>query len=60
MDSYDLNSHTMAMPQLSSPDRLLMAASNMSNALQHPHLEVHFHRVRADTISALTALADIF
>jgi hypothetical protein len=32
----------------------------MSNALQHPHPEVPFTHVGDDTISALTALADIF
>jgi hypothetical protein len=32
----------------------------MSNALQHPHPEVPFTHVGDDTISALTALAEIF
>jgi predicted RNase H-like nuclease len=48
------------MPQLSSTDRLLMAANDMSNALQNSHPEVPFAHVGDDTISALTALAEIF
>jgi hypothetical protein len=48
------------MPQLSSTGRLFMAANDMSNALQHPHPEVPFTHVGDDTISALTALAEIF
>jgi hypothetical protein len=37
-----------------------MAAKDMSNALQNPHPEVPFTHVGDDTISALTALAEIF
>jgi hypothetical protein len=37
-----------------------MAANDMSNALQNPHPEVTFSHVGDDTISALTALAEIF
>jgi hypothetical protein len=37
-----------------------MVANDMSNALQNPHPEVPFTRVGDDTISALTALAEIF
>jgi hypothetical protein len=37
-----------------------MAANDMSNALQHPHPEIPFTHVGDDTISALTALAEIF
>jgi hypothetical protein len=37
-----------------------MAANAMSNALQNPHPEVLFTHVGDDTISALTALAEIF
>jgi hypothetical protein len=47
------------MPQLSSTDRLIMATNDMSNALQHPHPELPFTHVGYDTISALTALAEI-
>jgi hypothetical protein len=48
------------MPQLSSSDRLIMAANDMSNALKHPHREVPFSHVGDDTIAALTKLAEIF
>jgi hypothetical protein len=48
------------MPQLSSTDRLIMAAKDMTDALQNPHLEVPFTHVGDDTISALTELAEIF
>jgi hypothetical protein len=52
--------HNYQMPQLSSTDRMLMAANDMSNALQHLHPEVPFTHIGDDTISALTALAEIF
>jgi hypothetical protein len=48
------------MPQLSSTKRLLMAAKDMTDALQNPHPEVPFTRVGDDTISALADLAAIF
>jgi hypothetical protein len=41
------------MPQLSSTDRLIMAAKYMTDALQNPHPEVPFTHVGYDTISAL-------
>jgi hypothetical protein len=52
--------HNYQMPQLSSTDTLLMAANDMSNALQNPHPEVPFTHVGDDPISALTALAETF
>jgi hypothetical protein len=48
------------MPQLSSTDRLIMAASDMSNALKNPHPEVPFSHIGDDTITAITTLAKIF
>jgi hypothetical protein len=48
------------MPQLSSTDRLLMAANDMTDALQNPHQEVPFAHVGDDTTAALTDLAEIF
>jgi hypothetical protein len=48
------------MPQLSSTDRLIMAANDMSNALKNPHPEVPLSHIGDDTISALTKLAEIF
>jgi hypothetical protein len=52
--------HNFTMPQLSSTDRLIMAANNMSNALKNPHPEVPFSHIGDDTIPALTMLAEIF
>jgi hypothetical protein len=52
--------HNYQMPQLSSTDRLLMEAKDMTDALQNPHPEVPFARVGDDTISALADLAEIF
>jgi hypothetical protein len=43
-----------------STDRLLVAAKDMTDALQNPHLEVPFASVGDDTIAALTDLAAIF
>jgi hypothetical protein len=48
------------MPQLSSTNKLLMAANNTDDALKHPHSEVPFAQVRNDTITSLVQLATIF
>jgi hypothetical protein len=48
------------MPQLSSTNRLLMAAKYMTDAFQHPHPDVPFASVRDDTIKTLADLAAIF
>jgi hypothetical protein len=60
VDTLEFFSHNYQMPQLSSTHRLLKAANDMSNALQNPHPEVPFTHVGNNTISALTALAEIF
>jgi hypothetical protein len=60
VDTLEFFPHNYQMPHLSSTDRLIMAANDMSNALQHPHPEVPFTHIGDDTISALTALAEIF
>jgi hypothetical protein len=60
VDTLEFFPHNYQMPQLSSTDRLIMAAKDMMDALQNPHLEVPFARVGDDTISALAALAAIF
>jgi hypothetical protein len=36
-----------------------MAANDMTDALKNPHMDVPFTQVGDDTISALTALAEI-
>jgi hypothetical protein len=48
------------MPQLSSTDRLLMAAKDITDAFQNPRPDVPFASVGDDTIAALTDLAAIF
>jgi hypothetical protein len=60
VDTLELFTHNYQMPQLSSTDRLLMAAKDMKDALQNPHPEVPFASVGDDTIAALTDLAAIF
>jgi hypothetical protein len=60
VDTLELFPHNYQMPQLSSTNRLLMAAKDMKDALHNPHLEVPFARVGDDTISALAELAAIF
>jgi hypothetical protein len=53
VDILEFFPHNYQMTQLSSTDRLLMAAKDMKDALQNPHSEVPFARVRDDTILAL-------
>jgi hypothetical protein len=60
VDTLEFSPHNYQMPQLASTYRLIMAANDMSNALQKPHPEVRFTHIGEDTISALTALAEIF
>jgi hypothetical protein len=45
VDTLKFFPHNYQMPQLSSIDRLLMAAKDMMDALQNPHPEVPFARV---------------
>jgi hypothetical protein len=60
VDTLDFFPHDSPIPQLSSTDRLLMAAKDMPNALKHPHPEFKFAHFGDDTITALTHLAEIF
>jgi hypothetical protein len=60
MDTLKFFPHNYQMPRLSSTDRLIMAANDMTDALQNPHPEAPFTQVGDYTISALTALAEIF
>jgi hypothetical protein len=45
---------------MSSTDRLLMSAQDMTDALKQPHPDVHFATIGDETIAALETLADIF
>jgi hypothetical protein len=60
VDTLKLFPHNYQMPQLSTTDRLIMAAKYMMDALQNPHPDVPFAQVGDDTISALAELAVIF
>jgi hypothetical protein len=60
VDNHELFPHNYQMPQLSSTDRLLMAAKDMTDAFRNPHPDVPFARVGDDTIAALADLAAIF
>jgi hypothetical protein len=60
VDTLKFFPHNYQMPQLSFTDRLLMAAKDMTDALQNPHPEVLFASVGDNTIEALTDLAAIF
>jgi hypothetical protein len=60
VDTLELFPHNYQMPQLSSTDRLLMGANEMTDDLQNPHPKVPFATAGDDTISALTDLAAIF
>jgi hypothetical protein len=60
VDTLELFPHNYQMPQLSSTDILIMAAKDMTDALQSPHPEVPFPIIGDDTISDLTHLAAIF
>jgi hypothetical protein len=60
VDTLEFFPHNYQMPQLSSTDIFIMAAKEMTDALQNHHPEVPFARVGDDTISALSDLAAIF
>jgi hypothetical protein len=60
VDTLEFFPHNYQIPQLSSTDILIMAAKDMTDALQNPHPEVPFIHVEDDTISALTELAKNF
>jgi hypothetical protein len=60
VDTLEFFPHNYQMPRLSSTDRLIMAANDMTDALQNSYPDVPFTQVGDDTISALTALAEIF
>jgi hypothetical protein len=53
VDTLKFFPHNYQIPQLSSTNRLLMAAKDMPDALQNPHPEVPFASVGDDTIAAL-------
>jgi hypothetical protein len=60
VDTLEFLPHNSPMPQLSSTDRLIMDATDMTNVLKNTHPDVPFAHARDDTISVLTQLAEIF
>jgi hypothetical protein len=52
--------HHSPMPQISSTDRISMAAHDMTDALKHPHPDVPFSIIGDVKITTLTTLAVIF
>jgi hypothetical protein len=60
VDTLEFFPHNHQMPQLSSTERLIMAAKDTTDTLQNPHPAVPFAHVSDDTIKALAELASIF
>jgi hypothetical protein len=60
VDTMEFSPQNSPTPQLSSTDRLAMAANDMAEALKHSHPEVPLAQVYDDTITALAQLAAIF
>jgi hypothetical protein len=60
VDTLEFFPHNYQMPQLSSTNRLLMSAKDMTDAFQNPHPDVPFASVGDATVKALVDLAAIF
>jgi hypothetical protein len=60
VDTLKFFSHNSPMPQMSSIDRILMAAQDMTDAFKHSHPDVPFATVGEDTLTALEKLSEIF
>jgi hypothetical protein len=60
VDTLEFFPHNYQMPQLSSADLFIMAANDMTDALQNPHTDVPFAQIGDDTVLALAELAAIF
>jgi hypothetical protein len=60
VDTLEFPPHNYPMPQISSTDRILMAAQDMTDALKHPHPDAPFAIIGYDTITALATLSEIF
>jgi hypothetical protein len=59
-DTLNFPPHNSPMPQISSSDRILMAAQDMPKVLKHPHPDVPFATIGDDTITAIETLSEIF
>jgi hypothetical protein len=60
VDTLKFFPHNSPMPQMTSTDRILMAAQDMTDALKHTHRDVPFATVGDDTIAELEKLSEIF
>jgi hypothetical protein len=60
VDTLEFFPHNSPVLRMSSTDRVLMAAQDMTEALKHPHPYIPFATIGDDTISALATLAEIF
>jgi hypothetical protein len=59
VDTLEVFPQNSPMPQMSSMDRVLMAAQDITDALKHPHPDIPFVTIGDDTISALATLVEI-
>jgi hypothetical protein len=60
VDTLEFFPHNSPMPQMSSTDRILMAAQDMTDALKHPSPDFPFATIGDDIKSALEKLSEIF
>jgi hypothetical protein len=60
VDTLEFFPHNSPMPQMSSTDRILIAAQDMKDAFKHPHPYVPFATIGDDIIAALEKLSEIF
>jgi hypothetical protein len=60
VDTLEFFPHNSPMPHMSSTDRILMDAQDMTDALKHPHPDVPFATIGDDTIAALEKIVEIF
>jgi hypothetical protein len=60
MDTQEMFTHNSPMPNLYSADRLRMATQDVTDALEHPRLDVPFTKIGDETTTSLATLADIF
>jgi hypothetical protein len=60
INTLESSPHNSPMPQMSSTDRILMAAQDMTDALKHPHPDVPFAAIGDNKITELAALSKIF
>jgi hypothetical protein len=54
VDTLEFFPHNSPMLQISSTDRLFVAANDMTETLKHPHPDLPFATVGDDTIIALS------